>query len=117
MSCALTNYEGHYDTKCSRKDGVFRYTWDLVFLRADGTMFWLHPDATKSAVPYGEMGGVVQLPPAAGAGASSGQGSYQLETKQRQTRVLKLDRTKNTIKKPRQSNPAAANHAVNEGPQ
>ena len=42
-------------------------------------MFWLHPDATKSAVPYGEMGGVVQLPPAAGAGASSGPGSYKLE--------------------------------------
>ena len=117
VSCALTNYEGHCDPKCSRKDGVFRYTWDLVFLRADGTMFWLHPNATKSDVSYGEMGGVVQLPPAAGAGASSGPGSYKLEKNQRQTRVLKLDRAKNTIKKVRQYNPAAAGHAINEGPQ
>ena len=80
-------------------------------------MFWLHPDATKSAVPYGEMGGVVQLPPAAGAGASSGPGSYKLEKNQRQTQVLALDRTKNTIKKQRQFDPAAAGHAINEGPQ
>ena len=117
VSCALTNMEGHYDPKCSRKDGVHKYTWDLVFLRADGTMFWLHPDATKSAVPYGEMGGVVQLPPAAGAGASFGRGSYNLEKTQRQDRGLALDRTKNTIKKERHYNPAAADHAINEGPQ
>ena len=28
VSCALTNMEGHYDPKCSRKDGAFRTTWD-----------------------------------------------------------------------------------------
>ena len=117
VSCALTNYEGHYDPKCSRKDGGYKSTWDLVFLRADGTMFWLHPNATKIDVSYGEMGGVVQLPPAAGAGASFGRGSYNLEKTQRQDRGLALDRTKSTIKKERHYNPAAADHAINEGPQ
>ena len=88
-----------------------------MLLRADGTMFWLHPNATKIDVSYGDMGGVVQLPPAAGAGASSGPGSYKLEKNQRQTRVLALDRAKNAIKKERRYNPAAVGHAINEGPQ
>ena len=115
VTCSCSAMDGHYDHKRERaekhqlmiwtradKSKLFEI-WDFIFHRDDNSSCWLHPKFGDNKVEYGEgpwpnISGWKLQEPTSGPGGS-GWKLFKYYKTARVDKPLKMDRSKNSIKK------------------
>ena len=121
VKCSCSAMDGHYDHKREKAEKhnlmTWKHTtavaadkskrhhvWDFIFHRDDNSSCWLHPNFGDNKVEYGEgtsqgdISGWKLQPPTSGPGGS-GWKLFKYYKTARVDKPLKLDRSKNLIKK------------------
>ena len=111
VKCSCSALERHYDHKREHAEkhrnaswkpqSQEHVIWDFIFVRADDSSFWLHPNWGNNDVAYGECTvdtrAVIQPPPTGRGG--SGPKFFKYYKDLRVCRKLKFAKDKNEVKK------------------